>query len=151
MAKDIRRGLYGLNEEELAEADRQRISPWDYAERYKGVGGAIKPLTEGEKKLAWQALLMEQLMEQVKDLKIWMDGDGQLLLGWFRKEFGSTGRETIIIRALLQLQSQTIVAIPMQKHYTDALEGVAWCRPWMGQQVWERIKGWRRIVPPGVF
>ena len=148
MSRDLRTGMYGLNADDLREADRMGLSPWDYAEQYKGVGAPIKELTPEEKKTEWRRLLDEQLSEHRDGLKIWMDGDSKLWLGWYRTAFDG---QWIIVRALVQTQTQTIVAVPMRRHRTDAVEGVAWERPWMGQQVWDKIKGYRKIVPPGVF
>ena len=146
---DLRKGLYGLNIDELEQADSLGLSPWEFAVRHKGIDEDCKPLTPEQKKAEQARYFEERLAEHTPDLKIWLDGDGDLWLGWFRKT--SLGPTVIIIVALLQLQQQTIVAVPMRRDSTDAVDGVAWHRPWMGQQVWEKIKSWRRIVPPGVF
>lgn len=108
-----------------------------------------KPLSREQKQQAWKQLFMEQVNEHQANLKIWMDGDGKLWLGWYRKD--GHGITWIIIRALVQTKSQTIVAVPMRRHLTDAVDGVAWERPWMAQQVWEKLRPYRIIVPPGVF
>ena len=149
MTRDLRTGLYGLTEDELAYADSLRLSPWSYVEQYKGDRASSKSLSSEEKKSAQRVLFEERLQEHRDKLKIWMDGDGNLLLGWFRKD--TCGIEWIIITAMLQPKTQTIVAIPMRRHGTDAVTGAAWERPWMVQQVWEKIGTWRRIVPSGVF
>lgn len=147
---DLRIGLYGLNSEELAEADRLGLSAWSYAEQFRGAGATIKPLKDEEKREEWKRLFEERISERAADLKIWMDGNGDLWLGWFRCQ-ASDGQQYIIIVAKVQLKSQTLVAVPMRRESTDVVDGVAWSRPWLGQQTWERVKTYRRIVPPGVF
>lgn len=110
----------------------------------------LRPLKPEEKKLEWRNLFMDQVAEHRKELRLWLDGDGKVWLGWFRRD--SLGVEWIIIRALVQMKTGTLVAVPMRRHATDALEGVAWWRPWMAHQVWEKvIEQYRLIVPSGVF
>lgn len=144
---DMRTGLYGLNSDDLEVAGSLGLSPWEFSEQFKG-NGPLKPLTDAQKREEWKRLFAERISEQADKLKIWMDGDGILWLGWFRRQ---GGQEVIIIVAKLQPKTQTVVAVPMRRELTDALEGVAWWRPWMAQGTWEKIKSWRQIVPPGVF
>lgn len=106
-------------------------------------------LTPEEKQVEWRNIFMEQVASHRKELKLWMDGDGRVWLGWFRKMHDG---ERIVIRALVQMKSGTLVAVPLRLEKTDAVEGVAWCRPWMGIMVWEKvIEKYRLIIPAGTF
>lgn len=146
---DLRLGLYGLTQENLEAADRLGLSCWEYAEAYLGRSDMGKPLSDDEKRAEHKRYFEDRLREHQEKLKVWMDGDGSLWLGWFHKD--SFGVQWIQVAAKLHWQSQTIAAVPLRREATDAADGVAWWRPWMAQNVWSEIKDWRQIVPPGVF
>jgi hypothetical protein len=110
----------------------------------------LRQLTPEEKRVEWKNLFMEQVAEHRKDLKLWLDGDNRVWLGWFRRD--GQGVQWIIIRALVQTKTGTLVAVPLRRESTDIVDGVVWSRPWMADRVWEKVvEVYRLIVPPGVF
>ena len=139
---------YGLTQDEVEAAYGDvRLA----AERkFQAVEDEIRtPLTDEQKKAEWKSIFMEQVSAHRDNLKLWMDGDGKVWLGWFRKAYDG---ERIVIRALVQMKTGTLVAVPLRQEKTDAVEGVAWCRPWMGIMVWEKvIEKYRLIIPAGTF
>ncbi len=109
----------------------------------------LKPLTDAEKRREWKTLFMDQVFGRKADLKLWRDGDGRVWLGWFRQ---CPDGLRIVVRALVQEGSRTLVAVPMRREATDAVEGVAWWRPVRSEGVYEAVvETHRLIVPPGVF
>ncbi len=147
--RDLRLGMYGLNADELEQADRLGLSAWGFAEQCKGVGAEEKPLTDEQKRAEWKRLFAERLSDHSTNLKSWRDGDNNLWLGWFRTS--GCGQQFIIVIGKVHTESRTVVAVPMRREATDAADGVVWWRPWMANGVWDKISSWRRIVPPGVF
>jgi len=131
---------YGLTDDELEAAH------FDVALALETrCADALKPLTEEQKRHEWRILFMDQVEKHQKDLKLWLDGE-RIWLGWYRTD--GSGVRSIIIRALVQLKTQTLVAVPLRK---ESIE-VAWDRPWMAQQVYDRvIKTYRLIIPSGTF
>ena len=107
---------------------------------------ALKPLSDEQKASEWRSLFMDQVEKHRKELKLWLDGNNKIWFGWYRTD--GSGVRWIIIRALVQIKSQTLVAVPLRRESTD----VAWDRPWMGQQVYEKVLlAYRLIIPKGTF